>query len=47
MEQVVGTVLVVIGVLLIGWKAARPVGEAPEVPEVAEEVAEARGPGQG
>jgi drug/metabolite transporter (DMT)-like permease len=41
MEQVVGTVLVVIGVLLIGWKAARPVGEAPEVPEASEEAAEA------
>jgi drug/metabolite transporter (DMT)-like permease len=33
MEQVVGTVLVIIGVLLIGWKAARPVVEAPEVEE--------------
>src|SRR6201999_2293098 len=29
-EQVVGTVLVIFGVLLIGWKAAKPVGEAPE-----------------
>jgi drug/metabolite transporter (DMT)-like permease len=43
MEQVVGTVLVVIGVLLIGWKGAKAVGEAPEV---AEEVVEARGPGE-
>jgi drug/metabolite transporter (DMT)-like permease len=40
MEQVIGTVLVVIGVLLIGWKAARPVGGVPEVPEASEEVAE-------
>ena len=31
-EQVVGTVLVIVGVLLIGWKAAaNPVGEVPEV----------------
>jgi drug/metabolite transporter (DMT)-like permease len=30
MEQVLGTVLVIIGVLLIGWKVARPVGEASE-----------------
>jgi len=37
MEQVVGTVLVIVGVLLIGWKAVKPVGEVLEVPEVAEE----------
>ena len=34
-EQVIGTVLVIIGVLLIGWKAAKPVGETPEVQEAA------------
>jgi drug/metabolite transporter (DMT)-like permease len=39
MEQVVGTVLVIIGVLLIGWKAAKPVGEGTELPEVVEEAA--------
>ncbi len=33
-EQVIGTVLVIIGVLLIGWKAAKPVGETPEVQEL-------------
>lgn len=32
-EQVIGTVLVIIGVLLIGWKAAKRVGETPEVGE--------------
>ena len=34
-EQVIGTVLVIIGVLLIGWKGAKMVGEAPEVEEEA------------
>ena len=33
MEQVVGTLLVIVGVLLIGWNAAKPVGETPEVVE--------------
>jgi len=37
--QMVGTVLVIIGVLSIGWKAAKPVGETPELPEVSEEAA--------
>jgi drug/metabolite transporter (DMT)-like permease len=32
MEQVVGTVLVIVGVLLIGWKAAKSVGDASPVP---------------
>jgi drug/metabolite transporter (DMT)-like permease len=35
MEQVVGTVLVIIGVLLIGWKAVKPLGEVGEVVEEA------------
>ena len=35
-EQLFGTVLVIIGVLLIGWKSARPVGEVGEVVEEAE-----------
>ncbi|HTR29924.1 MAG TPA: DMT family transporter [Puia sp.] len=34
-EQLLGTVLVIVGVLLIGWKSAKPVGEAPEVVEEA------------
>lgn len=39
-EQAVGTVLVIVGVLLIGWKGAKAVGETPEAAEVAmEEVA--------
>ena len=31
-EQIVGTVLVIIGVLLIGWKESKPVAEVAEVP---------------
>lgn len=34
--QVFGTVLVIVGVLLIGWKSAKPVGEVGEVVEEAE-----------
>ncbi|HEV2354600.1 MAG TPA: DMT family transporter [Puia sp.] len=34
-EQVIGTIMVIIGVLLIGWKGARAVSETPEVQEEA------------
>jgi drug/metabolite transporter (DMT)-like permease len=43
MEQVIGTVMVIIGVLLIGWRGARGVGETPEVQEAAAGEAEPRG----
>ena len=42
-EQVIGTVMVIIGVLLIGWKGARGVGQTPEVQEAAAAEAEPRG----
>ncbi|HXD76931.1 MAG TPA: DMT family transporter [Puia sp.] len=37
MEQVIGTVMVIMGVLLIGWRGAKAVGETPEAQEVAVE----------
>jgi drug/metabolite transporter (DMT)-like permease len=38
-EQVIGTVLVIIGVLLIGWKGGKVVSEAPEAQEAQEAAA--------